>query len=305
VSLSSGGHGQQRSRATKAEVDVGPLAFTHPIPPLPQPTGTLLLLLSPVPVLSFLIGGLPRRSVAVVGSSSAHVSSSSSSSSSSRRQTDQNVKALGVLLAAAKTGGDEEGSKKKAPATRKKATTPKSSSSKASAAATPSSSSSSPAPQKAPAKKSQAKQEHKFKEAVEAPFYEEGLLDGKQASEVYTGETVFNLMGQSEDVIAPWSVDGFEIDIPDWRPQPAQHYEIVDPSVLEQLGKIENMFGASLKLVSTHEGVWRFLYLGNIRNLIGAEAWTKLLLQEDLKMEGVREVRFETNYVRDWPDDHN
>ena len=103
----------------------------------------------------------------------------------------------------------------------------------------------------------------------------------------------------------PWSVDGFEIDIPDWRPQPAQHYEIVDPSVLEQLGKIENMFGASLKLVSTHEGVWRFLYLGNIRNLIGAEAWTKLLLQEDLKMEGVKEVRFETNYVRDWPDDHN
>jgi len=140
---------------------------------------------------------------------------------------------------------------------------------------------------------------------MEAPFYEEALLDGKQASEMYTGEKVFNLRGLSEDVIAPWSVDGFEIDIPDWRPQPVQHYEIVDPSVLEQLGKIENMFGASLKLVSTHKGVWRFLYLGNIRNLIGAEAWTKLLLQEDLRIEGVKEVRFETNYVRDWPDDHN
>ena len=220
------------------------------------------------------------------------------------------MKALGVLSAAAKAGGDEEGSKKKAPAAtrKKKATTPKSSSSSSKAsAASPSSSSSSPAPtpQKAPAKKQLSKQEHKFKEAVEAPFYEEAMLDGKQASEVYSGEKVFNLMGQSEDVIAPWSVDGFEIDIPDWRPQPAQHYEIVDPSVLEQLGKIENMFGASLKLVSTHEGVWRFLYLGNIRNLIGAEAWTKLLLQEYLKMEGVKEVRFETNYVRDWPDDHN
>jgi len=313
------GRGQKDLGASTGKLNVGHSRSLTYITTLPQPTGTLLLLLSPVPVLAFLIGGLPRRGVVVVGSSSARVpssstsSSSTSSSSSSRRQTDESVKALGVLSAATKTGGDEEGNKKKAPATRKKATTPKSSSSKASAAASSpspsssssSSSSSSPAPQKAPAAPKKQKQQHKFKEAVEAPFYEEALLDGKQASEVYTGEKVFNLMGQSEDVIAPWSVDGFEIDIPDWRPQPAQHYEIVDPSVLEQLGKIENMFGASLKLVSTHEGVWRFLYLGNIRNLIGAEAWTKLLLQEDLKLEGVKEVRFETNYVRDWPDDHN
>lgn len=140
---------------------------------------------------------------------------------------------------------------------------------------------------------------------MEAPFFEEALLDGNEASDVYVGDKRYNLMGQSEDVVAPWSVDGFEIDIPDWRPQPAQKYEIVDPSVQEQLGKIENMFGASLRLVSTYDGIWRFLYMGNIRNLIGAEAWTKLLLTEDLKIEGVKEVRFETNYVRDWPDDHN
>jgi hypothetical protein len=52
-------------------------------------------------------------------------------------------------------------------------------------------------------------------------------------------------------------------------------------------------------------GVWRFFYYGHIRNLIGAEAWTKLLLQEDLKIPNVKEVRFETNYVRDYPDDWN
>lgn len=186
------------------------------------------------------------------------------------------------------------------------------------------------------------------------------------------------------------SVGGFEIDIPDWRPQPSAAYAVDAPqSVLDSLGKIENMFGASLRLVSTTDGgwvtgwclwaggctrggvcgrwffsdrfrystappdqhphthtnrptsapnqplntrthphkqqacggssavdlthpqhstdhntgVWRFFYYGNIRNLIGAEAWTRLLLQEDLKIPNVKEVRFETMYVRDWPDD--
>lgn len=115
----------------------------------------------------------------------------------------------------------------------------------------------------------------------------------------------------------------------------------------------------SLPTPFLHKGVWRFFYQGNTKNLIGAEAWTKLLLQEDLClpevgmfvcmrvcmytwMEGcmhftngpvrppthpsprslshahtqhihthlftipqVKEVRFETNYVRDWPDDWN
>ena len=136
-------------------------------------------------------------------------------------------------------------------------------------------------------------------------LFDEALVDGGVTASTYAGDKTFNLMGQSEDVVAPWSVDGFEIDLPDWRPQPNQRYEIVDPAVQGQLGKIENMFGASLRLVSTADGVWRFLYMGNIRNIIGAEAWTKLLLQEDLKIPGVKEVRFETNYVRDYPDDWN
>lgn len=36
-----------------------------------------------------------------------------------------------------------------------------------------------------------------------------------------------------------------------------------------------------------HKGVWRFFYQGNTKNLIGAEAWTKLLLQEDLCLSDV------------------
>jgi hypothetical protein len=89
-----------------------------------------------------------------------------------------------------------------------------------------------------------------------SPLYDEALLAGGLAHERrYEGDKKFNLRGQSEDVIAPWSVGGFEIDIPDWRPQPAQAYDVdVPPAVVDSLGKIENMFGASLRLVSTKDG---------------------------------------------------
>ncbi len=87
-------------------------------------------------------------------------------------------------------------------------------------------------------------------------MYDEALLEGGLAHEQrYEGNKKFNLRGQSEDVIAPWSVGGFEIDIPDWRPQPSAAYAVdVPQEVVESLGKIENMFGASLRLVSTKDG---------------------------------------------------
>lgn len=73
----------------------------------------------------------------------------------------------------------------------------------------------------------------------------------------------------------------------------------------DRITKIYHMFGSQVKLVSTKDGIFRFFYWGEIRNLIGAEAWTKLILQEDLGLKEVKSVRFETSYVRDFPDDYN
>ena len=67
------------------------------------------------------------------------------------------------------------------------------------------------------------------------------------------------------------SVGGFEIDIPVWRPQPSEEYEVDAPqAVLDSLGKIENMFGASLRLVSTKDGGWGVV-LGHFMCLCGGE----------------------------------
>ncbi|EWM23156.1 hypothetical protein Naga_100043g3 [Nannochloropsis gaditana] len=277
--------------------------------------GALFLFLNSAPTSAFVIKCRPRRSILQKENALLLCGFTLESISSSRclGVRGGRRKAQGVLpaISQGEDGAEKSREGKKAASGGKKASGPKSkrgaSSSKSSPPPMPSSATSSSAdsgkPSAAPQKVQKGKR--KVKEQVPAPFFDEALLDGSRARDVYTGEQKFNLMGQSEDVIAPWSVDGFEIDLPDWRPQPAQRYRIVDPAVMEQLGKIENMFGASLRLVSTEDGIWRFLYSGNVRNLIGAEAWTKLLLIEDLKIAGVREVRFETNYVRDWPDDHN
>lgn len=85
------------------------------------------------------------------------------------------------------------------------------------------------------------------------------MLDGGLAHERrHEGDTTFNLMGQSEDVIAPWSVGGFEVDLPDWRPQPAAAYGVdVGAEVVAAVEeKVANMFGSSLRLVSTKDGVF-------------------------------------------------
>lgn len=73
----------------------------------------------------------------------------------------------------------------------------------------------------------------------------------------------------------------------------------------DKLAKVYHMFGAQVRLVSTYDGIFRFFYFGEVRNLIGAEAWTKIIITEDLGIKECKQVRFETSYVRDWPDDYN
>lgn len=82
------------------------------------------------------------------------------------------------------------------------------------------------APPKPPAKKARAP-----RGKPEGPLFDAALVAPERALEMYDGDEVFNIIKQGEDVVAPWSVGGFEIDLPDWRPQPAQEYEIVDPTV--------------------------------------------------------------------------
>jgi hypothetical protein len=157
-----------------------------------------------------------------------HARAKTSSSSSSSDGSDKQPKPAAVASAAAKKSSGSGGSKK--------------------AAAKP-----------APAAAAPAVATATLKPMPEgAALYDEALLEGGLAHEQrYEGDKKFNLRGQSEDVIAPWSVGGFEIDIPDWRPQPSEEYEVdVSPKVVESLGKIENMFGAALRLVSTKDGGW-------------------------------------------------
>jgi hypothetical protein len=84
-----------------------------------------------------------------------------------------------------------------------------------------------------------------------------------------------------------------------WSPCMCRAFQVHDKIV-----KVYNMFGSQIELVSTVDGIYRFIYRGNIRALIGAEAWTKSILTEELGLD-VKQVRFETNYNRDWPEDWN
>jgi hypothetical protein len=68
--------------------------------------------------------------------------------------------------------------------------------------------------------------------AAKQPIFDQDMIAPvPKADGIYEGDKSFNRLGNTEDVVASWSVGGKEFDVPDWRPQAKEKYFIEDPSV--------------------------------------------------------------------------
>ena len=114
---------------------------------------------------------------------------------------------------------------------------------------------------------------------------------------VLSGQTIFNPnKGQGTQKVF-WDHLGQHVELPDWSPEDKKVgviYDIVNDDIHDRLEEVYEIFGNQIELVSTYDGIFRFKYYGQVRHLLGMQAWCKSEIEKLGTVPEMKELRFET-----------